>query len=61
MLKATKMQDGFVITSINDVEIKTVDDLKTALTASKGGTVRLLGIYPGFQGTYAYPLNLSGE
>lgn len=62
LLKATKMQDGFVITSVNDQEIKTVDDLKAALTQAKGSTVRLMGIYPGFQGTYAYPLNLgSGE
>ena len=61
LLKATKMQDGFVITAVNDTEIKSLDDLKAALTSAKGGTVRLMGIYPGFQGTYAYPLNLSGE
>ena len=61
LLKATKMQDGFVITAVNDTEIKSLDDLKAALTSAKGGTVKLLGIYPGFQGTYAYPLNLSGE
>ena len=61
LLKATKMQDGFVITSVNDQEIKTVDDLKAALTIAKGGTVRLMGIYPGFQGTYAYPLTLPSE
>ena len=60
LLKATKMQDGFVITSVNDQEIKTVDDLKEALKLAKGSTVRLMGIYPGFQGTYAYPLNLGG-
>ena len=61
LLKATKMQDGFVITSVNDEEIKNVDDLKKALNNAKGGTVRLMGIYPGFQGTYAYPLTLTGE
>jgi S1-C subfamily serine protease len=59
--KTTKVQDGFVITSVNDVEIKNMEDLKTALTAAKGGNVRLMGIYPGFQGTYAYPLNLGEE
>jgi len=61
LLKATKMQDGFVITSVDDQEIKNLDDLKKALTDAKGNTVRLMGIYPGFQGTYAYPLTLSGE
>ena len=61
LLKATKMQDGFVITSVNDQEIKNLDDLKAALTNAKGSSVRVLGIYPGFQGTYAYPLTLTGE
>ena len=61
LLKATKMQEGFVITSINDEEIKSVDALKEALKNAKGGSVRLMGIYPGFQGTYAYPLTLPSE
>ena len=61
LLKATKMQDGFVITSVDDQEIKNLDDLQKALKDAKGNTVRLMGIYPGFQGTYAYPLTLSGE
>lgn len=61
LLKATKMQEGFVITSVNDEEVKSVDELKSALSNAKGGTVKLLGIYPGFQGTYAYPLTLNGE
>ena len=61
LLKATKMQEGFVITSLNDEEIKSVDALKEALKNAKGGSVRLMGIYPGFQGTYAYPLTLPSE
>ena len=61
LLKKTKMQDGFVITSVNDVEVKNIDDFKMALTNAKGGNIRLLGIYPGFQGTYAYPLSLGEE
>ncbi|MBY0479778.1 MAG: trypsin-like peptidase domain-containing protein [Chitinophagaceae bacterium] len=60
-LQNTKMQEGFIITSINGQEVKNVDELRTALLASKGGTVRLEGIYPGYEGSYAYPLNLSGE
>ena len=55
------MQDGFVVTSVNDTEVKNIDEFKAALTNAKGGNIRLLGIYPGFQGTYAYPLNLGEE
>jgi Do/DeqQ family serine protease len=59
ILKNTRMQEGFVITSVDGQEIKTVDDLKAILNNAQGGTVRLEGIYPGYEGTYGYPLNLS--
>ena len=35
-----------------------IDELKTALEANKGYTVKLEGIYPGYEGSYGYPLNL---
>jgi len=38
--------------------VKNVDDLK-AILGSAQGTVRLEGIYPGYEGTYGYPLNLN--
>ncbi len=60
-LKNTKMQEGFIITSVNQQEIKNIDELRTVLLASKGNTVRLEGIYPGYQGSYAYPLNLKDD
>lgn len=60
LLKKTRMQEGFVITSVNGQEVKTVDDLKNIL-ASSAGAVRIEGVYPGYEGTYGYPLNLNGE
>ncbi len=60
-LKSTRMQDGFVITDVNGQEIKNLDDLKEALKSVNGGQVRLGGIYPGYEGTYAYPLVLDGS
>jgi len=61
LLSKTRMQEGFVIISVNGAEIKTVDDLKAALSNAQGGTVKLEGIYPGYEGTYAYPLNLADD
>jgi Do/DeqQ family serine protease len=58
-LRSTKMQEGFVITSVNGQAVKSIDDLKTALEANKGYTVKLEGIYPGYEGSYGYPLNLA--
>ena len=59
ILKNSRMQEGFVITSVDGQAVNTVDDLKAILTNAQGGTVRLEGIYPGYEGTYGYPLNLS--
>ncbi len=56
-LSKTRMQEGFIITSVNGQNVVNMDDLKGALSGVYG-TVRLEGIYPGYEGTYTYPLNL---
>ncbi|MEJ7830304.1 MAG: trypsin-like peptidase domain-containing protein [Segetibacter sp.] len=61
LLSRTKMQEGFVITSVNGTIIKSIDDLKIALDKNKGNTVKLEGIYPGYEGSYGYPLNLGQD
>lgn len=48
----TRMRDGFIIVKANGVEIKTLDDLTSAL--SKGTRVVLDGFYPGYDGAYSY-------
>ncbi|MCU0335377.1 MAG: serine protease, partial [Chitinophagaceae bacterium] len=60
LLKNTRMQKDFVITSVNSQPVKSVEELLKMLT-SAGGTVRLEGIYPGFEGIYGYPLNLNPQ
>lgn len=59
-LKNTRIQEGFIITSIDGQDVNSVDDLKNILNNSKG-TVRLEGIYPGYDGTYTYPLSLNSN
>lgn len=58
LLNKTRIQDGFVITSANGTVIKSLDDLQVVLEKNKGKTVKLEGIYPGYESTYGYPLNL---
>jgi serine protease Do len=53
----TRMQPGFVITSVNGQEVDSLEDLAKIL-GNINGPVRLEGIYPGYDGTYTYPLNL---
>lgn len=59
LLKKTRMQEGFIITSVNDQAIKSVAELDKLLTLNKGRKVKIEGIYPGFEGMYPYPLDLS--
>ena len=59
ILKRTRMQEGFVITSVNGQPVNNIDELKSVL-GSIQGTAKIEGIYPGYEGSYAYPLNLSG-
>lgn len=62
LLGKSRMQDGFVITGVNGREVKNIEELQEVLSSLKGGgVVRLEGIYPGFEGSYTYPLNLSRE
>lgn len=60
LLQRTRMQQGFVITGINGRPVNNLEDLKSALGSAQG-IVRLEGTYPGYEGTYAYPLNLDGR
>jgi Do/DeqQ family serine protease len=53
----TRMQPGFVITSVNGQDVTSLEELSKVLS-SINGPVRIEGIYPGYDGTYTYPLNL---
>ena len=57
-LSETKMDEGFVITSVNGRAIKSIDELSKVLSNAVG-TVKLEGFYPGFRGSYTYPLDLT--
>jgi serine protease Do len=56
-ISKTRMEEGFIITSVNGVEIKSVEELGRALLSARG-TVKLEGMYPGSD-MYTYPLSLN--
>jgi S1-C subfamily serine protease len=58
-LSRTRMQDGFIITSVNGSEVNSVDDLSKLLSGAFG-TVKLEGMYPGSD-MYTYPLTLGDQ
>jgi Do/DeqQ family serine protease len=57
-LARARMEEGFVITSVNGREVKNIEDLTKLITSNN---VRLEGFYPGYDGTYTFPLNLNDE
>lgn len=52
----TNMRNGFVITSINDVPVKTIAELQQAITTADG-PLQIAGFYPGYKGMYYYGIN----
>jgi Do/DeqQ family serine protease len=57
-LSQTKMDEGFVITSVNGRPVKSVDELGKVINSAIG-TIKLEGFYPGYKGSYSYPLELT--
>jgi len=56
----TRMEPGFIITSVNGNEIKNVDELGQLLAAGYE-QLQLEGIYPGYKGVYTYKIKLNEE
>jgi Do/DeqQ family serine protease len=59
-MSRTRIQEGFIILSINGQDVSNVQTLGRLLGAMDG-TVQVEGIYPGYDGTYRYPLNLDSQ
>lgn len=53
--KYTNMRNNFVITSINEKEVKSVGDLQIAMNTASA--IKIAGYYPGSRGIYYYGLN----
>lgn len=55
-----RIQEGFIITSLNGNDINSIDDLKDALK-NIHGTAFVEGIYPGDTMSYRYPIKIDNE
>ncbi|MER3497791.1 MAG: serine protease [Chitinophagaceae bacterium] len=56
-ISKTRMEKGFIITSVNGYDVKSVEELGKVILSVRG-TIKLEGIYPGSD-VYSYPLNLN--
>ncbi len=60
-LSRTRMQEEFVITSINGVTVKNVEELSRAIGSLRGSSFNLEGFYDGYDGLYRYPVTIAQE
>jgi serine protease Do len=58
LMDKSRIQEGFIILKANGEDVKNVDDLQRILSKATG-TVKLEGVFPGYEGVYTYPLRLA--
>ncbi len=58
VLSRTRMETGFIITSVSGMDVTSVDELGKALNSLRNEDVYVEGIYPDADGSYRYPLKL---
>jgi S1-C subfamily serine protease len=61
LFSRTRMEEGFIILKVNGKEISSVDECRKIVEQAGNGTVKLEGVYPGYDGTFSYPLKLNDE
>jgi S1-C subfamily serine protease len=57
--KRTRLEEGFIITKVNNEDVKTIADFERILNANKGRTVIMQCVFPDAEGVYPIPLNLN--
>jgi serine protease Do len=57
LLSKVRVQEGYVILKVDNKEVTSIDDLRKALENAKG-SVKLEGIYPGYEGVYPIVINM---
>ncbi len=56
----SRMETGFIITTVNGRDIKNSEDFAKALSYGNG-KVKLEGMYPGWSGSYTYQINIDSD
>jgi len=58
LMERSRIQEGFIITRVNGNEVKTVEEFRKVIETASG-SVKLEGVFPGYEGVYTYPLKLN--
>lgn len=58
LMDKSRIQEGFIILRANGQEVKSVEEL-TAILQKTTGTIKLEGVFSGYEGVYTYPLRIT--
>ena len=61
LFSKTRMEEGFVILKVNGREVNTVDEFRKIVEQAGNGSLKLEGVYQGYDGSFTYPLKLNEE
>ena len=61
LFSKTRMEEGFVILKVNGQEVNTVEEFRKIVEQAGNGSLKLEGVYPGYDGSFTYPLKLNDE
>src|SRR6202035_2441778 len=61
LFSKTRMEEGFVILKVNGQEVNTVEGFRKIVEQAGNGSLKLEGVYPGYDGSFTYPLKLNDE
>jgi S1-C subfamily serine protease len=56
-ISRTRISEGYIINKINGQPVKNLDELNR-IVANASGTLKVEGVYPGFEGVYPYVIRL---
>jgi serine protease Do len=60
LLSKVRVQEGFVIIKADNEKVESVDDFRKILEKTSG-SVKVEGVYPGYEGVYNFVLNLNNS
>jgi serine protease Do len=61
LFSKTRMEEGFVILKVNGQDVSSVEEFRKIVEQAGNGSVKLEGVYPGYDGSFTYPLKLNDE
>ena len=55
------MEEGFVILKVNGQDVNNIEEFRKIVEQAGNGSLKLEGVYPGYDGSFTYPLKLNDE